>query len=188
LGLLPLKFTSVGWTAPYLQRNKSQKSDRYKQLKEVSIMTKLAKSVSYWVTGCLATLVMTASSAVAANPEQVQELITTGQCPGCDLAGADLIGAHLIGADLRNANLTGANLSHANLEGADLTGANLTRANLTKTYLTNASMAKATLSHADMTSAIAYNADISRAVLDNITIVNAELFGTPINVGSDTDE
>jgi uncharacterized protein YjbI with pentapeptide repeats len=151
-------------------------------------MTKLFKRVSYLLTGCLATFAITASSAVAANPEQVQELITTGQCPGCDLTGADLTGAHLIGADLRNANLTGANLTSANLEGADLTGANLTRTNLTKTFLTNASLDKANLSHANMTSAIAYNAGTSRAVLDNITIVNAEIFGTPINVGSDTEE
>ncbi len=70
----------------------------------------------------------------AENPQQVQQLLNTRECPGCDLRGADLRGAHLIGADLRKANLQGANLEEANLEGADLTDANLEGANLTGSF------------------------------------------------------
>jgi uncharacterized protein YjbI with pentapeptide repeats len=59
-----------------------------------------------------------ASPALAENPAQVRQLLTTRICPGCDLRGANLSGANL-----SSANLTGANLSDANLTGANLTGA-----------------------------------------------------------------
>lgn len=57
--------------------------------------------------------------------DNINVLITTNSCVGCDLAyavlwGADLRGANLSGADLKDANLTGANLSNADLTGADL--------------------------------------------------------------------
>ncbi|NEO83273.1 MAG: pentapeptide repeat-containing protein [Spirulina sp. SIO3F2] len=58
----------------------------------------------------------------AADPAAVEQLLTTNQCPGCDLSGADLAGANLFGANLVNANLTGANLSGANLGNATLIG------------------------------------------------------------------
>ncbi|CCQ69530.1 Pentapeptide repeat [Crocosphaera watsonii WH 0402] len=53
----------------------------------------------------------------AANPDHIQQLLSTRECQGCDLSGADLTAAHLIGVDLRDANLKGANLTEANLEG-----------------------------------------------------------------------
>ncbi len=71
-------------------------------------------------------------------------------CPGCNLAraqlagadlnnanleGANLIYADLSGSSLRQANLRGANLYQANLKGADLSGADLTGANLTEANL-----------------------------------------------------
>ncbi|MER3476774.1 MAG: low-complexity protein, partial [Leptolyngbya sp. ERB_1_2] len=71
-----------------------------------------------------------ATPSQAENPQHVQRLLTTGECSGCNLAGANLKEIHALGADLRNANLEGANLTGANLEGADLTGANLKKANL----------------------------------------------------------
>ena len=36
----------------------------------------------------------------AENPAHVKQLLATGECPSCDLSGANLSGAHLIGADL----------------------------------------------------------------------------------------
>jgi uncharacterized protein YjbI with pentapeptide repeats len=82
-------------------------------------------------------------------------LVTTKQCPGCnlrgavlirmDLQGADLHGADLSGAklnltdlskaDLKNAKLRGASLGGADLAGADLRGADLTDAQLAGAYL-----------------------------------------------------
>jgi uncharacterized protein YjbI with pentapeptide repeats len=83
--------------------------------------------------------------AQAENPAHVNRLITTRQCPYCDLYRANLSlanlrGANLLGADmyrvdlkltdLRDANLAAANLYEADLRGADLTGAILDGADL----------------------------------------------------------
>jgi uncharacterized protein YjbI with pentapeptide repeats len=69
-------------------------------------------------------------SAIAANPDQIQQLMKTRECPGCDLTDATLMGAGLPGADLTGANLSNANLYGANLQGANLTGAVFNGANL----------------------------------------------------------
>jgi hypothetical protein len=84
---------------------------------------------------CLAAL-GAIGTAIAANPDHVQQLRETKSCPGCDLTDAQLSGAQLAGSDLSganfsNANLYGANLSGANLSGAVLNGADLKLANLT---------------------------------------------------------
>ncbi|MFM6437017.1 MAG: pentapeptide repeat-containing protein, partial [Microcystis panniformis] len=60
----------------------------------------------------------------------LQQLLSTRQCPQCDLSGSGLVQSNLVGAKLNGANLVGANLSQANLSGADLSGANLTSASL----------------------------------------------------------
>jgi uncharacterized protein YjbI with pentapeptide repeats len=122
---------------------------------------------------------------VAAQPADIQRLLQSGACPGCNLAGADLSDTHLIGADLREANLQGANLAGANLEGADLTGADLRGAQLTKTYLTNASLNRSNLANANLTGAIAFYADTRGANLSNLTIAGAQIFGSGISIGGD---
>jgi uncharacterized protein YjbI with pentapeptide repeats len=61
----------------------------------------------------------------AFNESELQKLLETGSCPGCDLRGADLTEANLYRADLRRTNLSGANLKGANLTGTYLTNANL---------------------------------------------------------------
>jgi len=66
----------------------------------------------------------------AANPEHVERLKTTLQCPGCDLREAQLAGLELQNAQLQNADLAGAVLYGTNLSGADLTGAILNDADL----------------------------------------------------------
>jgi uncharacterized protein YjbI with pentapeptide repeats len=129
-----------------------------------------------------------AGPALANNPEQVKQLLSTGQCFQCDLSGADLTGAHLIGADLREANLRGANLSHVNLEGADLTGANLTGANLTAAFLTNASLNEADLDRVNLTAAIINTADVSGASMEDMIITDAKIYNTQIGVGGSYDQ
>lgn len=121
----------------------------------------------------------------AARPEDVQQLLQTQACPGCDLSDADLSYAHLIGADLREANLQGANLEGANLEGADMTGADLRNARLFETYLTNASLNRSNLANADLTNAIAFHADTRGANLSNLTIAGAEIYGSGISIGGE---
>lgn len=66
-------------------------------------------------------------------------------CPGCNLAHAQLSGQTLIGANLQGANLTEADLSHANLRRANLRGANLYRANLQQADLAGADLTGANL-------------------------------------------
>ncbi|MEO0768707.1 MAG: pentapeptide repeat-containing protein [Cyanobacteria bacterium J06649_4] len=89
-----------------------------------------------------------AETARAENPEHMRQLLTTGDCPGCDLSetsitdialqGANLQGANLRGTHLRNVDLTRANLSSANLSGTRLNSANLTGANLQAADLSDA--------------------------------------------------
>ena len=84
----------------------------------------------------------------ADSSEQIKQLLTTKQCPGCelinanlagaDLSQADLSGANLLGANLRGANLANANLTNANLGSADLIGADLTDADLSGARWPNA--------------------------------------------------
>ncbi|MBE9186293.1 pentapeptide repeat-containing protein [Microcoleus sp. LEGE 07076] len=63
------------------------------------------------------------AGAIAANPQQVNQLLQTNQCPGCDLRSIPLLQASLANADLQGADLRGANLREANLSGANLSGA-----------------------------------------------------------------
>lgn len=121
----------------------------------------------------------------AANPQDIQRLIQTGECSGCDLSDANLEGVHVLGADLRGANLQGADLTEANFEGADLTGANLKDANLTAAYLTNATLDRADLTNANLSSARLYNAATFGAILNGINIQNAEIYGSGISAGGD---
>ena len=84
---------------------------------------------------CVAIALGAISTAIAANPDHVQQLKETRQCASCDLteaalSGVQLEGANLAGANLSNADLYGANLRGANLAGAVLNGANLKLADL----------------------------------------------------------
>ncbi len=82
--------------------------------------------------------------------EDVQYLIrqSAQNCPGCNLAHAQLAGQTLIGANLQGANLTEADLSQANLRRANLRGANLYRANLQGADLAGADLTGANLTEA----------------------------------------
>jgi len=95
------------------------------------------------------------SDVVKAN---INTLIQTKNCPGCDLTNANLNrldlsnaileGANLTGATIFLTDMTGANLKNANLQrtgfggtdiaGADLRGADLRGANLSGAYVTGA--------------------------------------------------
>lgn len=73
----------------------------------------------------------------AENPDHVKQLRETHQCPGCDLADAQLSGLIAELANLKGADLTRAVLYKARLRGADLTGASLNGANLSGADLRN---------------------------------------------------
>ncbi|MBV5318276.1 MAG: pentapeptide repeat-containing protein [Desulfobulbaceae bacterium] len=91
-------------------------------------------------------------------------------CPGCNLAGADLGKAELIGARLAKADLHGANLSMANLRRADLQGANLREA-----ILTYANLPGADLRGADLRGAVLKGANLIRADLSGAKLEGADL-------------
>lgn len=77
---------------------------------------------------------------------QVQQLLQTNRCPGCDLSGANLSQAKLQGADLSGAILNATDLSGANLRGADLSNASLIFAQLDNANLREANLRGAQIS------------------------------------------
>ncbi len=92
--------------------------------------------------------------------DNINTLLQTNACPGCNLGGADLSSAVLISADLNHADLNHADLSDAFLGDAFLSGANLNHADLSFADLFNAS-----LSHANLSSALLNNANLTFANL-----------------------
>lgn len=101
--------------------------------------------------------------------EAVNRLISTKECSGCDLSGANLTEA-----DLENAILTDADLSGANLVGADLEKANLIGANLSGANLQNADLDNAILSNSDLSQAILIDAEFDQTIMPDGTIRNYE--------------
>lgn len=87
---------------------------------------------------CAVISVIGVAARQAANPEHVERLKTTLQCPDCNLREAQLGGLPLQNAQLQNADLAGAVLYGADLRGADLTGAILNDADLEMADLTGA--------------------------------------------------
>ena len=90
-----------------------------------------------WAISAMAAVVclLGIGQAGAWNQADLDKLLETKECKGCDLSGAllygeDLSGADLVGANLLAAQMPGANLSDANLSGANLHQADLTNANL----------------------------------------------------------
>jgi uncharacterized protein YjbI with pentapeptide repeats len=83
-------------------------------------------------------------------PSNLQQLLETGRCPGCNLRGADLAHQNLAGANLEFADLTAANLTETNLRGANLSHAILLNATLIDTKLSGANLTNADLSDLDI--------------------------------------
>jgi uncharacterized protein YjbI with pentapeptide repeats len=121
----------------------------------------------------------------AANPDHVQRLFKTNQCPNCDLSNAELNDANLFGANLVNANLQGANLSGANLGSANLTDTNLSSAKLTNSYLHLATLEGTNLSQADLSgsylkNALLRNVNLQGANLQRVNLSQTNLSGTSL--------
>jgi uncharacterized protein YjbI with pentapeptide repeats len=124
-------------------------------------------------TAALLTTFGITTTANAANPEHIRQLLQTKQCPNCDLSGAGLVMANLSGANLKGANLTGVNLSRANLSGADLRNANLTSAGLFGVNLSGAQLGGANLAGADLRETYLFNADVTGAILNGTNLQGA---------------
>lgn len=123
--------------------------------------------------------------AIAENIQHTQKLLSSKQCPNCELSGAGLVLANLQGANLKGANLSGANLSRANLTGADLSGANLAGTSLFGANLTGVNLTGANLAGTDLRSAYLTGANLTGVDLKNAFLLGA--VGMPSNVGEAED-
>ena len=131
------------------------------------------------------TAISLAMPALAANSEHTRQLLSTGQCMGCDLTNAGLVMANLAGANLKGADLSRANLSRANLAGADLSGANLTGASLFGANLTGANLSGANLVAADLRDALLVQTNLTATSLTNANMLGA--IGVPQSAGTAED-
>ncbi len=116
----------------------------------------------------LLTAAFLAVPAQAENFEHVQRLVTTRECPGCELNGAGFVYGNLEGANLRGADLSQANFNRANLSGADLSGANLTGA-----VFYNANLSGANLSGADLRESFLSGVNWEGANLNGVSLLGA---------------
>jgi len=116
---------------------------------------------------------------------RLDQLISTNECPKCDLRGAVLQGRNLRAANLSNADLNGARLDRADLSGANLTGtylfgANFSAADLRGAQLINADLRKANLNQADLRGAYLLMANLRKADLRRAQLVGAFLNGADL--------
>jgi uncharacterized protein YjbI with pentapeptide repeats len=133
-----------------------------------------------------------ANVAQAANPDHVNQLISSKECNGCDLSlanlsgqnlsGAKLVGANLNGANLANTNLSAANLAKASIVEANLAGANLSKANLNRTTFVYSNLARvqmqgATLAYTDLQRANLAELDLTGAQVSKSSFAKANLYG-----------
>ena len=101
------------------------------------------------------------SPVIGGEEEHLIQLLTSLNCPGCQLADVDL--THL---DLRDANLQGAQLRRANLSQAELDGADLSGSDLSFTSLQAASLRGADLRNSRLMGTDLRRADLTGALLD----------------------
>jgi hypothetical protein len=118
------------------------------------------------------------STSTGANAAQVQALLSTKSCQGCDLSGASLAGASLNGAKLARANLSGADLTSAKLARAYAMSADFRRARLTNADLTMAYLVKANLCGASTSGAILTNTFLDGATWTDCRVCASNSIGT----------
>ena len=102
-------------------------------------------------------------------------LISSKECPYCNLAGVDLSGLALDKADLTHGNLMNANMYQCSLKQANMSEALLNGAKMQNTNLSGASLLSASL-NADKDLNLAA-ADLSGAYLQNVNCKGADLGG-----------
>ncbi len=105
------------------------------------------------------------------NTREIQQLLATKTCPGCNLQNAGLVFAQIIEANLTEADLERAQLVSANLWRSDLTFANLKCAILERANLGESHMAGANLERALM-----WGTRLDKAFLHRANLAGAELY------------
>lgn len=137
------------------------------------------KSRSLWLALVLTALPL---PSYAENLDHSRQLLSTRQCPRCELTRAGLVFVDLAGANLMQANLVQANLSRANLQGADLRGANLVGTSLNGANLIGAKLDGANLTGADLRGAYLQGASFQGTIVDGAYLQGA--VGLPTTVGT----
>ena len=102
-----------------------------------------------------------AGHAIAADQQDLIQLLDTRQCRACQLSDVDLTHADLRDADLQRARLQRANLSQARLDGADLSGSDLSFTSFQGASLRGANLRNSRLMGTDLR-----RADLTGALLD----------------------
>lgn len=131
------------------------------------------------------TIIYPLAPAIAENLQHTQKLLSTKQCPSCELSGVGLVLANLAGANLQGANLSGANLSRANLSGADLSGANLAGTSLFGANLTGANLTGANLAGTDLRNSYLTGTNLTGVDLKSAFLLG--VVGMPSNIGEAED-
>jgi uncharacterized protein YjbI with pentapeptide repeats len=158
LNLLPLSGIDATLIEPadWPVRNPIQGASRALDKPSPSLAEEKMRSRKYCLSLAVVVVVWTcgfgtadAASSRSTVQKNLQRLLKSKSCPGCDLSGVNLSQSKL-----ENANLEGANLSGAQLSLADLSGANLRKANLQKANLGGADLAYADLEGANLTGAV----------------------------------
>ncbi len=139
----------------------------------------------FFFTALVLTAIYPISPGKAEKSQHTQQLLSTKQCPNCELTGVGLVLANLQGANLQGANLSGANLSRANLSGADLSGANLAGTSLFGANLTGANLTGANFAGTDLRSAYLTGANLTGVDLKNSFLLG--VIGMPSSVGEAED-
>lgn len=109
------------------------------------------------VAGCLGI----SSTAIAADQQDLIQLLESRKCRACHLSDVDLTHADLRDADLKRARLQRANLSQALLDGADLSGSDLSFTSFQGASLRGADLRMSRLMGTDLR-----RADLTGALLD----------------------
>jgi Pentapeptide repeats (8 copies) len=136
---------------------------------------------SWTILAAALTLVIVPAWSAQADPvKDLQKLLTTNSCEGCDLSGVSLIGVDLAGAQLQGAKLNAANFSGADLSGANLTkvsavGTSFVGANLQKTVLVKTSLIYANLAKVQLNEAILQGTDLQGANLAGADLSGAKI-------------
>lgn len=101
------------------------------------------------------------------NPN-VEKLLTTRECRGCDFTGITIVNKDLSGVDLTSATFDGGSLYACDLTGANLTGVSFRNAVLRRADLKDATLAGTDFSDADLS--YARNANLQAAGTTPTTI------------------
>lgn len=130
----------------------------------------------------LGTLGTWLGAAQAFDPGDLQRLMASGQCRGCDLRNADLRNRDLSGAQLEGSDLSGARLGGSSLAGARLRGARLRGVALFDVRLTGADLRDADLTHLDIDRDLEF-VDLTGVLLEGARFSNGRRCGPLPEIG-----